>query len=101
MICRILSLICGALASLCMILFFTFVAKADLAMDKSGMGDYPTFARYSDIAGYYFYAGIGLWAICLILAFFSPQPYKWRAISWFGLGFPLAAILGWLIYMSM
>jgi hypothetical protein len=96
-ICFYISLVTGMLASICMILFFTFVTKADQAMDKSGMGDYSTWARYDNMAGYFFYPGLGLWVICLILAVFSQQPYKRRLIIWFGLGLPFSVIYSLLL----
>ena len=61
-------------------LFFYFVHKAALAMDKSGMGDLSKFTRWNDYAAVTFWWLIGIWAVTMIISLSEKQNNNKRAL---------------------
>lgn len=74
------------------LLFAYFAVEADAAMDKSGVGDLAEFARLSRIAGVAFWSAAIFWLGSIISAQLVPQPFRGKALFWFGLVHPVLLV---------
>jgi len=92
---RALSLAGGTVASVGVMAFLACGAASDRAMDKSGIGDPIKFGQLSGYAGASFYVALAGWFVCIVCAHFTPQPYRGRALFWFGLVLPLCGFVIW------
>ncbi len=74
--------------------FFWFVYQADLAMDKSGIGNIKEFKSFNKFAGVSLYAATATWFFTLIFTLFRRAHNKPQAQLSIGLP-PLLLIIGW------
>jgi hypothetical protein len=94
---REISLMSGAIAIISVAAFLSFCTASDSAMNKSGLGDSVRFAEISGYAGISFYLAAVFWLLCVGFTQFAPQPYRGRALFWFGLMLPLLGFVSWLL----
>ena len=84
----------------CIAVFFYFVHKAALAMDKSGMGDLSKFTRWNDYAAIAFWWLIGIWAVTMIISLSKKQNNNKRAL--WALILPIIIfVAGYIIALAM
>ena len=72
--------------------FGYFGHAADVAMDKTGVGDLALFNHYSRLAGGCFWSAAGLWLGSIISAQGAPEPFRGKALFWFGLVQPVLSL---------
>jgi hypothetical protein len=82
--------------------FVWATAKADEAMDKTGIGDYASFVYWNDWAGGIWYVFIGLWLVGITAAGFREGGRFWRwpvrsRVGLFVIGPPLAFLFGMVV----
>lgn len=97
---REISLTTGAIAAIGVAAFLSFVAASDRALDKSGLGDPVRFNELSGYAGISFYLAAAFWLLRVGFTQFAPQPYRGRALFWFGLMLPLLGFVFWFLMVG-
>ena len=80
---------------LLLVLLFCYLGfQADLAMDKTGIGDYNQFNKYNMLAGLAFYTLSGSWLLTLSLIV-AKNIYQ-QTLSKMCISFPpIALVIGW------
>ena len=97
---RILSITSGTVAAIGIAAFLVLAAAADRAMDKAGFGDPTRHGELSGYAGISFDVTVAAWLLCVVFSQLPPQPYRGRALFWFGLMVPLLGIVSWLMLLG-
>jgi hypothetical protein len=97
---RALSFATGAIEVIGIATFLALGVEADRAMDKSGVGDTIKFGQFSGYASVAFYLAFLAWLACLIFSQLARQPYRGRALFWFGLVVPLGSFVVWFLLLG-
>jgi hypothetical protein len=97
---RFLSMTFGAVTIVGIAMFLAFVAAADRAMDKTGFGDPIRHGELSGYASISFYLALSTWLLCVVFSQLAPQPYRSRALFWFGLVVPLVGMVSWFLRLG-
>lgn len=89
---RQVSCVLAASALAAFLSFGYFSHAADVAMDKTGVGDLALFDHYSHLAGAWFWSAAGLWLGSIISTQRAPEPFRGKALFWFGLVQPVLSL---------